>query len=166
MTETPVGTVARWVSLLFSGLFAGFLVAVLVLEMSLRGEDRHVYTQVRHVELDSLDKLATATLLPALIATAFLVAVTFKTRERTFRLRLTGLALLLLIVAVTVVFNMPINADQLDWDVREPPSDWASVRDHWQIAHSIRTGAAVVAFATLIAASTRSARGTRESTRP
>ncbi|WP_052763170.1 hypothetical protein [Jiangella alkaliphila] len=60
-------------SLLFAGLFAGFLLAVLVLETSLRAFDASVYTQVRQVELDRLDALASATLLPALAATVVLV---------------------------------------------------------------------------------------------
>ncbi|MEU4468037.1 hypothetical protein AB0G20_30885 [Streptomyces sp. NPDC024017] len=46
---------ARFVSLVFTGLFAGFLTSVLVLELSLRGFDSTVYTQVRLVELDALD---------------------------------------------------------------------------------------------------------------
>ncbi|WP_328483414.1 hypothetical protein OHS71_35560 [Streptomyces sp. NBC_00377] len=61
---------ARFVSLVFAGLFAGLLTSDLVPELSLRGFDSTVYTQVRLVELDALDKLAVATLLPALIATA------------------------------------------------------------------------------------------------
>lgn len=72
MTST-VATVARGVSLLFAGLFAGFLLAVLVLETSLRAFEASVYTQVRQVELDRLDALASATLLPALAATVVLV---------------------------------------------------------------------------------------------
>ena len=58
--------VVRGVSLLFSGLFAGFLLCVLVLENSLRGFDASVYTQVRLVELDRLDTLASVTLIPAI----------------------------------------------------------------------------------------------------
>ncbi|MFJ6568725.1 anthrone oxygenase family protein [Streptomyces sp. NPDC091292] len=151
----PAARVARWAGLvagLFSGLFAGFLVAVLVLELSLRSFDRHVYTQVRHVELDSLDKLAAVTLLPALIATALLVgARMFKAGERTPWSALTALVLLVGVLVLTLVVNMPVNSDQLDWTVQAPPADWATVRDRWQIAHGVRTGAAVLAFGALIA---------------
>jgi uncharacterized membrane protein len=136
---------ARAASLLFAGLFAGFLTAVLVLELSLRGAGGTVYTQVRLVELDSLDKLAVATLLPALIATAVLAYRTFRTGTRWPTVG--ALALLVLIVALTVTVNLPINADQLDWNAASPPADWADVRDRWQIAHASRTAAAVIAFA-------------------
>jgi len=43
--------------------------------------------------------------------------------------------------------------------VHVPPSDWASVRDRWQLAHAIRTVSAVLAFCSLTtAAITRTAR--------
>ena len=73
---------ARFTGLVFAGLFAGFLIGVLVLELSLRNFDGTVYTQVRLVELDSLDKLAIATLLPALLGTAVLVYDVFGYRKR------------------------------------------------------------------------------------
>lgn len=137
----------RLASLLFAGLFAGFLTAVLVLELSLRSVDGTVYTQVRQVELDALDKLAAATLLPALIATAVLAYQTFRTSTRWSTVA--ALALLLFIFGLTLIVNLPINSDQLDWNALSPPTDWASVRDRWQIAHTIRTIAAVLAFAIL-----------------
>lgn len=46
MTNGAVVKIASFVSLLFGGLFAGFLVAVLVIELTLRSFDHTVYTQV------------------------------------------------------------------------------------------------------------------------
>jgi len=139
---------ARGASLLFTGLFAGFLVTVLVLELSLRSYNGSVYTQVRHVELDNLDKLASATLIPALMATALLVFYLARARQ-SIRLPVTALALMALVLGLTLIVNMPINSDQLDWKVQSPPPDWATVRDHWQLAHAVRTIAAVLAFGCL-----------------
>jgi hypothetical protein len=64
------------------------------------------------------------------------------------RLR-TVLALAFFVVAmiITAVVNGPINVEQLSWSVQNPPSDWARVRDQWQLAHAARTvalGAALV----------------------
>ena len=154
MTST-VATVARGASLLFAGLFAGFLLAVLVLETSLREFDASVYTQVRQVELDRLDALASATLLPALAATVVLV-VAERGRGHGRRLVAAALVLLVAVLVITLAVNLPINSDQLDWDVQVPPADWADVRDRWQIAHAVRTAAAASAFACLgLAALTR-----------
>jgi uncharacterized membrane protein len=150
--------VARWAGLLFTGVFAGFLVAVLALELSLRSSDGPVYTQVRQVELDSLDTLAAVTLLPALAATATLAVLAYRAGGRPQWLPLAALALLAGILVLTVVVNLPINADQGGWDVHAPPADWASVRDDWQLAHAARTAAAVLAFTVLISDTTRTAR--------
>ncbi|WP_207946544.1 DUF1772 domain-containing protein [Actinomadura sp. 7K507] len=171
-------TYARFISLVFAGLFAGFLTGVLVLELSLRSFDSTVYTHVRLVELDALDKLAAATLLPALITTAVLAYRTFRTNTRW--LTVTALALLVVTFGLTLVVSVPINSDQLDWNPQSPPADWADTRDRWQIAHAVRTTAAVIAFAALAFAAllptrTRSQRhaqpvtassGTRHASRP
>ncbi|MFS8204283.1 anthrone oxygenase family protein [Streptomyces sp. CWNU-52B] len=155
MRGERTATALRFATLAFAGVFAGFLVAVLVLEVSLRRFDGSVYTQVRQVELLRLDDLASATLLPALLSTAVLAATAVKARDRTrwaFWLTSTAFALLLTVLATTLAVSLPINADQLHWNVQAPPADWASVRDRWQIAHAVRTAAAVVAFGLLSAA--------------
>ncbi|MET7451667.1 anthrone oxygenase family protein [Streptomyces sp. NPDC005574] len=145
-------TALRFGGLVLTGLFAGFLVTVLVFELSLRSFDGSVYTQVRQVELDRLDVLATALLLPAVPATAIQTATDVKARGSAFWLTAAALVLLLSVLVTTLVFNLPINADQSAWNVQTPPADWASVRDRWQTAHAVRTVAAVLAFAFLSAA--------------
>ncbi len=147
MTKNAAVTVVRFVNLVFAGVFAGFLVAALVVELTLRNYGASVYVQVRHVELAHLDELASATLLPALVTAVVLTVVAFRTRGRERWLTLTALALLIVVFATTLSVNLPINHDQLHWNVQSPPSDWANVRDRWQIAHAVRTVAAVVAFA-------------------
>jgi uncharacterized membrane protein len=157
----------RLASLLFSGVFAGFLVAVLVLELSLRRYDAAVYTQVRQVELVRLDDLASGTLLPALLITATLTAMALRTRGPALWPTATALVLLLSVLVTTLVLNLPVNADQLDWQVQAPPADWADVRDRWQLAHAVRTGAALAAFGLLSWAAMSSARtGHRPSAPP
>lgn len=134
----------RTASLLFTGLFAGFLLGVLVLENSLRGYGAEVYTQVRQVELDALDTLASVTLIPAIIATVVVVI-----RGGNRRPALIAAALLVLVFVTSLAINLPINAEQADWAVQSPPADWAAVRDRWQLAHLVRTVAAMLAFGVL-----------------
>lgn len=152
MASRAVIKIARLASLLFAGIFAGFVVAALTIELTLRGYDRAVYTQVRQVMLEWLDVLAIATLIPALVATALLVIFEARGRERVPRLPPVALTLLVLVFAISLAVNVPINTEQLDWDIQAPPADWESVRDRWQIAHALRTGAGVLAFGCLIAA--------------
>ena len=152
--------VLRGASLFFSGLFAGFLVCVMVLETSLRSFGAAVYTQVRLVELDSLDKLASVTLIPAIVTT---VAVVIWSRGNGRRLAIAAVALLVIVFVTTLAVNLPINSDQLSWSVQQPPTDWAGVRDRWQIAHAVRTVAAVAAFGLLVGAAVRQRSGGRSS---
>ncbi|WP_225993450.1 DUF1772 domain-containing protein [Actinomadura rudentiformis] len=56
---------------------------------------------------------------------------------------------------LTMVVNHPINNDQADWNVQAPPAGWADDRDRWQIAHAVRTVAAVSAFGFLSSAGDR-----------
>lgn len=144
--------VLRGVSLFFSGLFAGFLVCVMVLESSLRSFGAGVYTQVRLVELDSLDKLASVTLIPAIVTT---VGLAIWSRGNSRRLALIAVALLVVVFVITFAVNLPINSEQLSWSVQQPPADWAAVRDRWQSAHVVRTGAAVLAFVVLVTSAVR-----------
>lgn len=143
----------RLLSLLFSGLFAGFLLCVLVLELSLRKASASVYTQVRLVELAHLDTLASVTLLPAILATGLLVVQ--QRRRPGWWIPLTALGLLLLVFAISLAVNLPINHDQSLWKVNNPPTDWSAIRDRWQAAHAVRTVAALLAFVGLAASGTR-----------
>jgi len=145
--RTAVRAIARTASIGFSGLFAGFLLGVLVLELSLRDFSGSTYAQVREVELVGLDRLATATLLPALVATLCVVLVS--RRQPGLSRSLVPLLLLVAVFVLSLTVNVPINQDQLDWNVDAPPADWADDRDRWQVAHAARTLAAVLAFALL-----------------
>ena len=136
-TSETIRRMALFAGLLFSGLFAGFLLAVLILEASLRRFPASVYTQVRQVELAHLDDLATVLLPAALLATATLVVVTIARPGRTRWLALTALVLLLVTFIISLLVSVPINTDQQGWSVLAPPSDWARVRDRWQMAHLV-----------------------------
>jgi hypothetical protein len=150
--------VARFTSLTFAGVFAGFLVTVLVLELSMRTADGSVYTEVRHIELIGLDVFATVLLIPAVVATGIVAAARFSVGGAARWLPMVALLLMALVFVLTFAVNLPINADQRGWVT--PPSDWANVRDRWQLAHAVRTVAAVLAFGCLGLGETRAARNT------
>ena len=120
-------TMLAFAAVLFSGLFAGFLTTVLVFEASLRGYGAAVYTQVRLIELEHLDDLATALLVPAILAAVALTLTIIGRRDSGRWVALTAVLLLLATLAISV------------WSVLSPPGDWSDVRDHWQLAHAVRT---------------------------
>jgi uncharacterized membrane protein len=138
-------------AVLFSGLFAGFLITVMVLECSLREFGAAVYTQVRLIELHHLDDLATALLPPAIIAVVALSLASIRVRGSQRWFALGALLLLLAALLISVTISVPINAAQQHWSVLAPPADWAAVRDRWQLAHAARTTATLLAFLLLIA---------------
>lgn len=141
-------------AVVFSGLFAGMLLAVAVLESSMRGLAAPVYTQVRLVELDRLGGLASILLMPAIIAAAVLAWSALRRRGAGRWLTLTALLLLLTAFAISVAINVPINTAQQGWSVAAPQSDWSGVRDRWQLAHVARTSTAALAFVLLAAVTT------------
>lgn len=150
------GYFSTFAALLFSGLFAGFLTTALVLEASLRDAGPAVYTQVRLVELEHLDDLASALLIPAILAAATMTVAALAGRgRRGWWACMTALILLLATLAISATFNVPINTAQLSWSVSSPPGDWSLVRDRWQLAHVARTATAASAFVLLIAAAMR-----------
>jgi uncharacterized membrane protein len=166
MPNTPVTRLTRYANLLFGGLFAGFTLAVLALELALRGYDGPIYVQVRRVEYHSFTWLAAATYVPTLIVTVMLVVQARRAgRPAAFRPAAVALALLLLMLVVTLIVNSPINFEQLDWNVQAPPVDWAAVRDRWQLAHAVRTVAALIAYGCVIKAVLSLPAGTREPVR-
>jgi Domain of unknown function (DUF1772) len=149
--SSPLPTTAAYGAVVFSGLFGGFLITVLVLEVSLREANSAVYTQVRLVELDHLGALAGVLLIPAVLAAAVLTQGLFRRRVGGRWPALVAVVLLLVALAISVSISVPINTAQQSWSVLAPPADWAAVRDRWQLAHVARTATATAAFLLLAA---------------
>ncbi|MET8800911.1 NAD(P)H-binding protein [Nocardia sp. NPDC004568] len=109
--DTRLIAVLRFAIRLLAGLFAGFLLGVLVLESSLRTADAVTYTLVRSVELDRLDLLASLTLLPALCLAAAL-AVTAYRAGRAWISFAAAATLLAVVALISIGINLPVNAQQ------------------------------------------------------
>lgn len=149
---------SAFVAVLFGGLFAGFLTTVLVVEATLRDYGSTVYTQVRLIELEHLDDLATALLVPAILGSIALTLAVFRRHGSSRWLPLTAVILLLATLVISVSISVPINTAQASWSVVAPPADWSAVRDRWQLAHVARTTTSVLAFVLLTAAAMRTTR--------
>ena len=142
----------RFVNLLFGGLYAGFLVAVLFIEITLRDVGPDVYTVVEQVKHANLNLLAAATIAPMLASGALLLILWRGPRGAAFVLTLAGLLCMVVALAITLLVNVPINAAQMTWSPQAPPADWAAVRDRWQLAHALRTAMAIAGLSCQIVA--------------
>ena len=133
----------RFVNLLCGGLYAGFLVAVLFIEVTLRDVGPDVYTVVEQVKHANLNLLAAATIAPTLASGVLLLILLREPRGAVFVLTLVGLLCMVVALTITLLVNVPINAAQMAWSPQAPPADWAEIRDRWQLAHTLRTALAI-----------------------
>lgn len=139
MTVRSTRNALHFLNLLFGGLYAGFLVGVLFIELALRRYGGEIYTLVEQVKHTYLDDVAIATLAPTMVTGTLLVLLLWRRRDWPFFLALIGLLCFATALAATFIVNVPINAEQMTWDSKAPPADWAEVRDRWQAAHILRT---------------------------
>ena len=152
MTNATLVKITRYVSLLGCGMLAGVAVTVLVLELALRRLNGQEYARVRQAEFAFFTPFIGAVLLSTLVAVAMLVIHARKTHSIALGPAVIALVLLLLALLVSLAVNGPVNVDQLSWNVQAPPTDWARIRDRWQIAHAVRTLAILLALGYLSAA--------------
>jgi uncharacterized membrane protein len=57
---------------------------------------------------------------------------------------------LLVWILVTLFGTVPINEAALDWRPDAPPANWRALVDRWERLNTVRTCAAVLAFAFLL----------------
>lgn len=152
MRNVTLVTITRYASLSAGGVFTGLALTVLFVELAMRRLNGPDYVRMRQAEFDYFTWLTGAIGVVTLAAVILLVVVARRARSSALRPALIALVLVLAILAISVVVNGPINVEQLGWNPALSPPDWASVRDRWQIAHGVRTLAAVLVLGNLISA--------------
>ena len=65
---------------------------------------------------------------------------------KAFCLTLVGLSLFVVALLATLLVNVPIDSQIAKWTVETLPSDWESVRRHWESYHTLRTFASLTGF--------------------
>lgn len=142
MMQVPM---ADFIELLFVGLLAGIELAVHygigAPPVSLSEEAQILLRQalVRRLRI----------LVPAIFLPAFLFAVLVAFQERHAPetwLRGGAIGMFLLWVVIRILRTVPVNSATLDWDPRDPPTDWRSQVERTERFHVIGAWAAVVAF--------------------
>ena len=139
--------VVEFINLFLAGLLAG---TEFVVRYGVRGplaalNDR-AHIELRLGLIRTLRVLVPALALPALL-TGVVAAILAPAA-----LRWAGVAALLLWLLVTIFGTVPINAAAIDWQPDAPPSNWKALVDRWESLNTVRTWAAVVAFASFLTA--------------
>jgi len=150
------GDIAGMASVLFAGLLAG---EEFVIRYGVRGPlaslDNRAHILLRQALILPLRVLVPAVYLATLVSAG--AATVLDGIDSGLALRGVGLGVLLVWIAVTLGGTVPINAAALDWDANAPPADWRAQVDRWEHLNTVRTWAAVTAFALLLTALTLTA---------
>jgi uncharacterized membrane protein len=143
------GDIAGIASVLFAGLLAG---EEFVIRYGVRGPLASLHDQphilLRQALIRPLRVLVPSIYVGTLISAA--AATALDGIGSGLALRCSGLAALLVWIAVTLGGTVPINAAVLDWNATAPPADWRAQIERWEHLDTVRTWAAVIAFALLL----------------
>lgn len=140
----------------FAGLFlAGILAGEeFVVRYGVRGPlaalDDQSHIQFRQALIRTL-----RVLVPAIFMSAFVSGVAAAILDGTgagFAFRWAGVLALVIWILVTLFGTVPINEAALGWRSDAPPSEWKALVDRWERLNTVRTWAAVLAFALFLTA--------------
>ena len=145
---------ARFVNLFLVALLAGLLMGVFIVELALLEVSASVYTAVQKPKHEVF-----APIMPIfntlVIVSGPLVVVLLIPHRKTwvFGLSAIGVVCTIVLTATTLLVNVPINSEIINtWSVDDPPTDWAQVKDRWNLFHAVRTVLALVALLCLLLA--------------
>jgi uncharacterized membrane protein len=139
------------VGLFLAGLLAGEEVVV---RYGVRGPlaalDDRAHILFRQGLIRTLRVLVPATAMPALVVGTALAILDGTTPG--FAFRWAGVAALVVWLATTLFGTVPINEAALDWQPDAPPENWRALVERWERLNTVRTWAALAAFAGFLAA--------------
>jgi uncharacterized membrane protein len=86
----------------------------------------------------------------ALLSITPVLFLSFNKQPRTFYLTLTGFALFIVALLVTVLVEVPIVKQIVTWTAETLPGNWQEMRDRWGAFHIIRVVAGIGGLALLV----------------
>lgn len=133
---------------LFLALFVGVLFAAgLAISPSLNKLDATNYTVVKQAQIKilqiAMSGISTVYMILALVG-AF--QVRGEGLNTVANLTFWGVGLIALALAYSGFTDIPYNQAILKWEAKNPPKDWAKMRDAWDLANYVRTVPAVLAL--------------------
>jgi uncharacterized membrane protein len=132
---------------LVAGVFWGPWVA---LSRSMRTFAPELLLPIVHRMNRNLEPVMTVLMPVALLSIVPVLFLSYGTRRETFILNLTGLALFLVALLVTVLVEVPIVKEISTWTVTTLPDQWEERRDRWVSFHAVRILAGVAGLSVLV----------------
>ena len=103
--------------------------------------------------IDNLATVMAVLMIAAVVAGLIVVGLLFRRRDTGAAwLALASLALLLGVLAVTLLVEVPIDNEIKVWTPQTLPPDWADIRARWAAFHTLRTFLSLAAVAAAVAA--------------
>jgi uncharacterized membrane protein len=132
------------ISVIFSGLIAGQMLAIALANYAARNLPETAWTLRFQVE----NKLFTKTMPPSLLLPILgLICSAFLTLSMQRVMFSAAGVLEVIVLAITVRVNIPINTQVQLWQAGSAPPAWMTIRDRWLRYHWMRTVVGVCSFA-------------------
>ena len=141
--------VVALVATLGAGLLAGIMVGTGLAQFSARALPAGSWIMRFQLEDFLFAKTMPTLMLGTLLA---LVAPSTLSRSTSRYAFAASAALMILVLVVTVGFEVPLNQQIQSWTVSAPPPSWQQLRDLWLRRHLLRTFAASLAFVSALVA--------------
>ena len=143
----------EFISILLSALVAGMFCGPWVaLSRSISTFKPEVFLAIVHRMNRNMSPVMTILIPAALLSIVPVLFISYDEKPRTFYLTLTGFALFIVALLVTVLVEVPIVKQIETWTVSTLPENWQQLRDRWGTFHVVRVVAAVAGFAFLVIA--------------
>jgi len=140
--------IMRFINLFATGLLAGFLVAVALIEHAILSLSSSMYTALQQPKHRLLEPVMPTLNTIAIVSALLVLLLLLRSRHTTaVALVATGFVCSAAVIIISLLVNVPINADIINnWSVETPPAAWAQIRDRWNWYHNLRTVFGVMAF--------------------
>jgi uncharacterized membrane protein len=139
-----VGHAVAIFSVFAVGLLAGQMLAIGIANYAARGLPEMSWT----LRFQSENALFTKTMPPFLIAPAIgLVTLSVLAHGDARGMFAAAAVLILIVLAITMAINVPINGQVQTWTAGSAPSTWMFTRDRWLQFQLLRTALGMMSFA-------------------
>ena len=150
---STVRRVTKFTNILLYGFLAGNFASVSIGQVPFQNTlDAHDYVLVKHgTELSFGPVIPPFMVVADILPLAQLVLID-SWKNTSFVLTVSAHILMVAATIVTLVVNLPINAQAAQWDANNPPANWMQARDQWNAGQTARTILTLPAFAAMAAA--------------